>query len=100
MSGRLNEQEIRRLVRWQRRMVRTFVSTWIYFLLVIGLHIFIGPPSWVILLAFAPVLAFVVAGALLQFSIRCPKCGYRLGRQSGLVIPERCRRCGVLLHTQ
>ncbi len=100
MSVQLNEQEKRQLLRWQRRMVRTFVATWVYFLLVVGLHISIGPPSWIILLAFAPVLAFVVLGAVLQFSGRCPKCGYRLGRQSGLLIPERCRRCGVPLHNR
>jgi hypothetical protein len=47
--------------------------------------------------AFVPVVALVVAGGWLQFSIRCPACGYRLGRQSRLVVPERCRSCGVAL---
>ena len=78
-------------------MVGAFVAFWIYMLLVIGVHLFIQPAPWIIQVAFAIGLGGVVAMAILQFSVRCPKCGYRLGFQSGLVVPDRCRRCGVSL---
>ena len=97
MTGQLSEPESHRLRRWQRLMVGTFVATWVYLLLVIAAHLFIKPEAWMIQLALVPVLGFVFAGVVLQFSGRCPRCGYRLGRQSGLLVPKRCRSCGVLL---
>jgi hypothetical protein len=97
VSRGLNEHELRRLMRWQRRMVGTFVGTWVAFLLVIAADLVLHPSREVVQLALVPVFGLVVAGAALQFSVRCPACGYRLGRQARLIVPERCRACGVSL---
>lgn len=97
MPGTIQKEEFRVLFRWQRRMRKAFVALWVYLLLVIAVHLLVRPASWVIQVALLPVLGGVVAGGVLQFSVRCPKCGYRLGFQSSLVIPDDCRRCGVLL---
>ena len=37
----------------------------------------------------------VAAATYVQFSGKCPRCSTRLGRQARLVLPERCRVCGV-----
>jgi len=78
-------------------MVSVFVGTWAYLLLVIAVHVILKPAPEIIQLALAPALALVVASVVLQFSVRCPSCGYRLGRQSRLLVPDRCRSCGIPL---
>jgi len=99
MTFVLTEEDHRRLVQWQRRMVSSFIGMWVYVLLVIAVQVFLDPPAKLIRLALLPALCLVVFGGYLQFSIRCPSCGYCLGRQSRLVVPERCRSCGVDLRT-
>ncbi|NIN36565.1 MAG: hypothetical protein GWO08_05200 [Gammaproteobacteria bacterium] len=42
------------------------------------------------------VTPFVLAG-FVQFSQKCPACGYRLGLQSRLLLPDHCKRYGVAL---
>ncbi|MFW6078509.1 MAG: hypothetical protein ACODAE_02745 [Gemmatimonadota bacterium] len=96
-GGELENRELRRLLRWQRRMIAAFVVFWILFLSVLAMEYFGDPPAWLSYLAFVVVLAFAVAAALLQFSVRCPRCGVRIGLQSRMIVPDRCRRCGVRL---
>jgi hypothetical protein len=93
----LNDDDFLRLNRWQRRMVALFIGTWAYILIVIAVHLFAHPPERVVQVALVPALGLVVVGGWLQFSIRCPSCGYRLGRQSRLLVPDQCRSCGVTL---
>ncbi len=38
--------------------------------------------------------AACLLGALIQFSERCPRCGYNLGFQARLLLPGACERCG------
>ena len=97
MSSDLTEQDFRKLIQWQRRMVTLFVGIWIYILLVIAFYVFLHPRQEIVQLALVPVLGLVVAGGYVQFSVRCPACGYRLGRQSRLTVPERCGCCGISL---
>lgn len=42
-------------------------------------------------------LILVAFGVVVQFSQRCPVCGVRLGLQSGVLVPESCRKCGTAL---
>jgi hypothetical protein len=97
ISVMITPDDARRLLQWQRRMVIAFIGTWVYLLLVIAAHVLLELPPTVIQLALIPALVLVIAGVCLQFSIRCPSCGYRLGRQSRLTVPDRCRSCGVSL---
>lgn len=96
----INEQDFRRLLQWQRRMLALFVGTWAYILLVIAVDLLVQPPERVVQLALVVVLGLVIAGVWLQLSIRCPSCGYRLGRQSRLLVPDYCRSCGISLRRQ
>lgn len=36
-----------------------------------------------------------LVGAFVQFRERCPRCQSLLGRQSRLMLPGKCRHCGV-----
>jgi len=78
-------------------MVSLFVGTWAYILSVVGVDVLVKPPATVVQWALVPALILVVAAGFVQFGVRCPSCGYRLGRQSRLVVPEQCRSCGVPL---
>ena len=42
-------------------------------------------------------LLLILAGVVLQFSVRCPRCKLPLGLQSSLGVPPECERCGVNL---
>jgi hypothetical protein len=35
----------------------------------------------------------VAVGIGVQFSARCPRCGYNIGLQSRLLLPSGCERC-------
>jgi hypothetical protein len=41
------------------------------------------------------VVALVVAGAVVQFRERCPRCRTLLGRQGRVLLPPQCSSCGV-----
>lgn len=97
MARKLEEGEFQALLRWQHWMVGLFVATLGYVLLVVAVDLVLSPPRQILRLAIVPALALAVAGVVVQFSARCPACGYRLGRQSRLVVPEHCRRCKAVL---
>lgn len=78
-------------------MIAMFAGTWAYVIAVILLQVVVRPPDAVVQFALIPVIFLVAGGVWLQFSVRCPSCGVRLGRQSRLIVPERCRACGVSL---
>lgn len=78
-------------------MIATFVGTWVYILLVLAAHLFTQLSDRAIQIALVPALGLVAASAALQFSERCPRCEYRIGLQSSLVVPDRCASCGTVL---
>ncbi len=87
--------EILRLRRWERRVrwvLLAVVSLW--FVLAgtwaVNGTLPLGEPRSA--LALLGTLCFV--GAAIQFSQRCPRCGYNLGFQSRLLLPDSCERCG------
>jgi hypothetical protein len=91
----LAEPELRRLRRWERRLRRAVVLVGVAYLTVLaawwaGADDGSGEPTAALLL-----LGIVcILGAAVQFSERCPRCGYNLGFQARLVLPDRCERCG------
>ncbi|MCB1505326.1 MAG: hypothetical protein KDJ47_10165 [Hyphomicrobiaceae bacterium] len=40
-------------------------------------------------------LALMLWALFIQFSIRCPRCHSRLATQSALLLPDKCKHCGV-----
>jgi len=92
-----SEQDFLRLLRWQRRMIALFVGTWAYLLLVVVAYEVFDASPQAVRWALAPALGLVAAGGWLQLSARCPGCGRRIGLQSRMVVPDRCRACGIAL---
>jgi hypothetical protein len=94
---RVSEAERERLRSWQRRMIGVFVFTMVYLAAAAAVEILVGMSRPVGTLVFLTLFVLAGLGAALQFSVRCPRCGYRLGRQNSLVVPENCKRCNVSL---
>ncbi len=94
---KLSPGEIEKLQIWQKRMITVFVVTMVGLLVVVGVDLIIGFSRTVAWFAFGGLLGLAGSGVVVQFSQRCPRCEYRLGFQSGLLVPEKCRKCGVAL---
>jgi hypothetical protein len=91
----LDAEERARIWRWQRGMIAfyAFAMTSI----AAGTYVLarFGEVAAVRQGALAAIALLVVAGAYVQFRERCPRCGSLLGRQSRLMLPLKCRSCGV-----
>jgi len=95
--GQLTRAERDRLRVWQRRMTIGLVITLAFMVSIAIVDLTAGIPKalgWPILLV---LLVLAASGGILQFSEKCPRCGFRIGLQSALVVPDTCRKCGVHL---
>jgi hypothetical protein len=87
--------DLLRLRRWERRLRRVFLLVGTAYLLLVLTSLVGGEPSTArAALALGLLGASCLLGAAIQFSERCPRCGYNLGYQSRLLLPTRCERCG------
>lgn len=93
----LTAVEISALWRTERKAMRLYVFA--VTVLAAGLalpHVYAHGPglTYVVLL-----LALLLIGAALsiQLRVRCPRCDARLATQSLLLLPERCKSCGVAI---
>lgn len=92
---RLTEPELAVLRQWQSRMVVTFVLAMLLVVLLVTLKLAGCLP---LAMEYAGGSLFVVLaiwGAYLQFSVKCPSCGYRIGLQCRLVLPRQCPKCNA-----
>jgi hypothetical protein len=92
---RLSQAERKELFRWQRRMVTVFVATMACLFLLVGVDLLVGLTSRQAGFAMVSLVGLAALGVYLQLSQRCPRCRYRIGYQSRLLVPERCKCCGV-----
>lgn len=90
----LAEPELQRLRRWERRLRRAVLLVGVAYVAVLASWWSDAadgsdePSAALLLLGVTCVLA-----AAIQFSERCPRCGYNLGFQSRLLLPDRCEHC-------
>ena len=91
----LTTPELQKLKTWQRRMVITFLLAMLVLVIAFSLELSIGMDKLVEWLLGACFIVLAIAGAVIQFSGKCPNCNYRIGLQSRLVLPEQCTRCKV-----
>lgn len=42
------------------------------------------------------VVGLMLAGAFVQLRERCPRCAARIGAQTRLLLPGKCKKCGVI----
>ena len=96
MSDKLSSEQYRRIKRWEKKMVLFFTVAMIFGVTAISVSSVL---NWSVHANRALVAVFVlflaIPGALLQFSEKCPRCEHRLGFQTRLVLPVRCKKCGV-----
>lgn len=96
--GPLTAADLERLQRWQRSMRVVAVATLFYVGVMVGFASALPEEAMILRwIAFLILPAMIVAGVVLQFSVRCPRCSMHLGLQTSLGVPENCERCGVSL---
>lgn len=91
----LNDAEQAVVKRWQRRMYTYFGCA---MLIMFGMYAGaqrLGDSSAGRLMVLGGVAVLVVIATFVQFSGRCPRCNTLLGKQARLVLPAKCRVCGV-----
>jgi hypothetical protein len=77
-------------------MVRYYAMAMTTIAIAAALAVTYGETAWMRRSALGLVLVLVLAAAVVQFRERCPRCGSRLGTQSRLLLPDKCRKCGVV----
>ena len=92
----LSAADLEGLQRWQRRMRIVAIGTLFYVGAMVGFASALPEEAMVLRwIAFLILPAMIVAGVVLQFSVRCPRCAMHIGLQTSLGVPETCERCGV-----
>jgi hypothetical protein len=92
----LSAADLERLQRWQRNMRIVAVGTLFYVGVMVGFASALPEEAMVLRwIAFLILPAMIVAGVVLQFSVRCPRCSMHIGLQTSLGVPQTCERCGV-----
>jgi hypothetical protein len=93
----LTEAELLRLNRWQKRMLATFILAMSLIIVFVPLKLVLGLSRDVEYIVGLVYMVLVTAGAVLQFSEKCPSCGARIGFQSRLILPSHCPKCKTSL---
>ena len=87
--------ELARIWRWERHMIVFYACAITLIATAMAAAVSFGDIAWLRRSLLGLVLVLVVAGSFVQFREKCPRCGRRLGSQSRLLLPERCRKCRV-----
>lgn len=91
----LDPAELARVHGWQRQMYLYYGAAML--MICAGFYLVTTFPdaAWVRPMLIVLLVALFIAGAWVQFRERCPRCGTLLGRQSRLILPAKCKSCGV-----
>ena len=96
MNGKLRKEQYWRIKRWEKRMIVFFIMAMSLTVITIAFCYLFNCDDEIQRIVWATIILCVVPlGVVLQFSEKCPKCGHRLGFQTRLTLPERCKKCGV-----
>ena len=93
----LTNAEVVALWRGERRAMRLYVASLSVMAAGFGLIVFAGLEAEVRYLVLLAALALLGAALYLQFAIRCPRCTAHLATQSAVLLPDRCKSCGVAI---
>lgn len=93
----LSKQQREELQAWQRRMLLVFVTIMGLLLMAALTDMLFGMPKTMAVSIFLLLIALVALSVFIQFSQKCPACGYRIGFQARLLVPDNCKQCGVKL---
>ena len=96
MNFELNPEQYRRIKRWEKMMIIFFSVAMVLIAITFFSSALLRFSEKTNNLIFAALILFVAfPAAVLQFSEKCPSCGYRLGFQTRLVLPKECKKCSV-----
>lgn len=95
MAEPLNQDELQRLWRWERHMMRFHAVALTALALGAGAAYLYSDIAWVRRSILVLVVALVVAATLLQVRETCPRCRSRLRTKSLLRLPDKCGVCGI-----
>lgn len=91
----LSRPECERIWAWERWMMGFYALAMVVVMLLAWFASIHGGTTGGRMLVVGVIVLLAIAGAYVQFREKCPRCGTRLGRQSRLVLPQKCRSCGV-----
>lgn len=91
----LTSAEIAGLWQQERRAIRLYVTALSILAAGFGLIAFAGVAIEMRYLVLLVALLLAAAALYVQLAIRCPRCSSRLAVQSPLLLPDRCKTCGV-----
>jgi hypothetical protein len=91
----LTREECERIWTWERWMMGFYAFAMIAILGTVSLAGVMGHSTQGRLVVVGVLVLLALAGAFVQFREKCPRCAARLGRQSRLLLPDKCRHCGV-----
>jgi hypothetical protein len=92
----LTRAELERLWRWERRMIGYYAVAMMVMCAAAALAFVYSDLAWMRRSALGVVLGLVLAATFVQFRERCPRCTSRIGTQTRLLLPGKCRICGVV----
>lgn len=91
----LASSEVVTLWQGERRAMRLYVAALSVMAAGFGLIAFAGWETEARYLVLLAALALLCGALYVQLAIRCPRCTARLAVQSPLLLPDRCKSCGV-----
>jgi len=92
---RLSDEELQKIERWQRRMIIYFVVFLVSLGVLLIIDLTFGIPQFLETVLIFGWILFLILGIYIQFSLKCPACGFRIGIQSRLIAPPSCPRCDI-----
>jgi len=93
----LSREEMEPLWRWERQMTWFHTAAMGGLLLVSVVAYRFNYLDWLGRPVLGLVLLLLAAAAVLQFRVRCPRCGARLHGKIIKLLPDKCAVCGVEL---
>ena len=91
----LDAGELQRVWRWERQMIAYYVTATSALIVCFALVLLFPARALLLDLSLVVLAVLLVAGAVVQFRERCPRCNVLLGRQARFVLPALCKSCGV-----
>lgn len=91
----LTNVEVVALWHGERRAIRLYVAALSVMAAGFGFIVFAGLETQLRYLVLLAALALLGAAIYAQFAIRCPRCAAHLAIQSAVLLPDRCKSCGV-----
>ena len=77
-------------------MIRYYALATVAIIAAAALTFTYSDTPWIRRSMLAGVVGLMVAGAFVQFRERCPRCSARVGAQTRLLLPGKCKKCGVI----